>query len=96
MWQLQQPQRRVGREDLVEGARRFIVGLGKKVLIANQVAAPIEAQLEIWRGQARQGSAHLHLLERWRERLLASARATSSWSARISSGRCRPCRGRPC
>jgi alginate O-acetyltransferase complex protein AlgI len=36
-------QRRVGREDLVEGARRFIVGLGKKVLIANQVAVLADA-----------------------------------------------------
>ena len=33
---------------------------------------PIEAQLEVWRGQARQGGAYLHRIERWRERLLAS------------------------
>lgn len=36
-------QRRVGREDLTEGARRFIAGLGKKVLIANQVAVLADA-----------------------------------------------------
>lgn len=35
--------RRVGREDLAEGARRFIAGLGKKVLIANQVAGLADA-----------------------------------------------------
>lgn len=32
--------------------------------------APIEAQLELWRGPARQSNADLHLIERWRERLL--------------------------
>lgn len=35
--------RRVGREDLAEGARRFIAGLGKKVLIANQVSVLADA-----------------------------------------------------
>jgi alginate O-acetyltransferase complex protein AlgI len=35
--------RRVGRDDLAEGARRFIAGLGKKVLIANQVAVLADA-----------------------------------------------------
>jgi ribosome-associated protein len=32
----------------------------------------IEAQLALWKGQSRQASTYLHLLERWRERLLAS------------------------
>ncbi|MCX6951177.1 MAG: MBOAT family protein [Verrucomicrobia bacterium] len=36
-------QRRVGWDDLAEGARRFIAGLGKKVLIANQVAPLADA-----------------------------------------------------
>ena len=36
-------QRTVGVEDLGEGARRFIMGLAKKVLIANQVAALADA-----------------------------------------------------
>ncbi len=35
--------RTVGSEDLAEGARRFIAGLGKKVLIANQVALVADA-----------------------------------------------------
>jgi len=35
--------RTVGREDLAEGARRFIAGLGKKVLIANQVSVLADA-----------------------------------------------------
>ena len=35
--------RSVGREDLAEGARRFVAGLGKKVLIANQVAGLADA-----------------------------------------------------
>ena len=35
--------RPVGREDLAAGARRFIAGLGKKVLIANQVSVLADA-----------------------------------------------------
>lgn len=35
-------------------------------------SAAIAAQVEAWAGQSRQPSAHLHRLERWRERLLAS------------------------
>ena len=36
-------QRRVGAADLAEGAQRFIAGLGKKVLIANQVSVLADA-----------------------------------------------------
>jgi ribosome-associated protein len=31
----------------------------------------IAAKLDAWKGQSREATAHLHLLERWRERLLA-------------------------
>jgi ribosome-associated protein len=47
---------------------------------------PIEAQLELWRGQSRQTSAYLHRIERWRERLLASDDALDAL-ARAHPGR---------
>jgi len=35
----------------------------------------IEARLDAWKGQSRQATVYLHLLERWRERLLADDQA---------------------
>jgi len=38
--QIQNQQRKINLEDLSEGIKRFIIGLGKKVLIANSLAVP--------------------------------------------------------
>jgi ribosome-associated protein len=37
--------------------------------------APIIAKLDAWKGVSQQHTAHLHLLERWRDRLLESDQA---------------------
>lgn len=34
--------------------------------------APIMAKLDVWKGVSNQHQAHLHLIERWRERLMES------------------------
>jgi ribosome-associated protein len=53
--------------------RRQLQYIGR--LMRDVDSAAIEARLAAWRGESRQASAHLHLLERWRERLLADDQA---------------------
>jgi ribosome-associated protein len=50
--------------------RRQLQYIGRLMRDVDVVA--IEARLEAWNGQSREASAYLHVLERWRERLLAS------------------------
>lgn len=50
--------------------RRQMQFIGK--LMREADTAPIIAKLEIWNGTSLQHTAHLHQLERWRERLLES------------------------
>lgn len=53
------------------GARsRQMQYIGK--LMRGVDAAPIVAKLDGWKGVSQQHTAHLHLLERWRDRLLES------------------------
>lgn len=51
--------------------RRQLQYVGKLMRDAQLDVSAIEAKLEAWNGPSRQATAYLHLLERWRERLLA-------------------------
>ncbi|MCW5622417.1 MAG: DUF615 domain-containing protein [Burkholderiales bacterium] len=51
--------------------RRQLQYIGKLMRDAQLDVPAIEAQLEAWNGPSRQATAYLHLLERWRDRLLA-------------------------
>jgi ribosome-associated protein len=44
-------------------------------------SAAIAARLELWQGHSRAATAHLHLLERWRTRLLEDETALSELAA---------------
>ena len=59
--------RRLGKH---EARRRQLQYIGR--LMREVDAAAIAAQLERWLGQAREETARLHALERWREELIAS------------------------
>lgn len=50
--------------------RRQMQYIGK--LMREVDTAPIIAKLDVWKGVSQQHTAHLHLLERWRDRLLES------------------------
>lgn len=50
--------------------RRQMQYIGK--LMREVDTAPIIAKLDAWKGVSQQHTAHLHLLERWRDRLLES------------------------
>ena len=51
-----------------EAIRRQLQFIGK--LMRDVDPAPIKAQLDAWNGASREETARLHLVERWRERLL--------------------------
>jgi ribosome-associated protein len=53
--------------------RRQMQYIGR--LMRDVDSTAIAARLEAWNGQSRQATAHLHVLERWRERLVAEDRA---------------------
>lgn len=53
--------------------RRQMQYIGK--LMREVDTAPIIAKLNAWKGVSQQHTAHLHLLERWRDRLLESDEA---------------------
>jgi ribosome-associated protein len=55
--------------------RRQLQYIGRLMRDVDVVA--VEARLEAWSGQSREASAYLHLLERWRERLMASDAAVA-------------------
>jgi ribosome-associated protein len=52
-----------------EAIRRQMQYIGK--IMRGVDPAPIQQQLDAWNGVSQQATAHMHLLERWRERLLA-------------------------
>ncbi|MGH8751202.1 MAG: ribosome biogenesis factor YjgA, partial [Burkholderiales bacterium] len=56
-----------------EARRRQMQYVGR--LMRDVDPAPIRAKLEKWLGNSRRYRAHLHLVERWRERLLAGETA---------------------
>ena len=63
--------------------RRQMQFIGRLMREVDTVA--IGARLEIWKGHSRRASAQLHVLERWRERLIASDRAMSELAAAYPS-----------
>ena len=62
-----------------EGRRRQMQFIGK--LMREIDPAPIRAKLDEWSGVARAGTAQQHLVERWRERLLADDIALTLFAA---------------
>jgi ribosome-associated protein len=51
------------------GKKRQMQYIGK--LMRDVDPAPIQAKLDVWSGQSRLATAQMHLVERWRDRLLA-------------------------
>lgn len=62
-----------------EGRRRQLQYIGK--LMRNVDAAPIRAKIEGWQSASVEQTARLHLIERWRERLLAEPAALQAFAA---------------
>lgn len=62
-----------------EGRRRQMQYIGK--LMREVDPAPIRARLEQWHGAAREHTSSQHLIERWRERLLADDGAVATFAA---------------
>jgi len=56
-----------------EGRRRQLQFIGK--LMRNVDPAPIQMQLEAWKSVSAEQIAHMHRIERWRDRLLAEPAA---------------------
>ena len=67
-----------------EGRRRQMQFIGK--LMREIEPAPIRARLDQLRGVARESAAAQHLVERWRERLLAEADALTLFAAEYPHG----------
>lgn len=63
-----------------EAIRRQMQYIGK--IMRTVDAAPIQAQLDAWNGASREEAARLHLVERWRERLLADEHALGELAAK--------------
>ena len=59
--------------------RRQLQYVGR--LMRDVDSAAIAAQLEAWKGKSRDAAARLHLLERWRDRLIASDTAMAELAA---------------
>lgn len=62
-----------------EGRRRQLQFIGK--LMRNVDAAPIRAKIEGWKSVSADETARLHLIERWRDRLLDDALALPALAA---------------
>lgn len=61
-----------------EGRRRQMQFIGR--LMRDLDPAPIQERLDAWRGQSKAEIARQHLLERWRERLLADDAALTEYA----------------
>jgi ribosome-associated protein len=61
-----------------EARRRQMQYIGR--LMRDVDPAPIRAKLDSWRGQSREATAHLHAVERWRDRLLADDDALTAFA----------------
>jgi ribosome-associated protein len=60
-----------------EALRRQLQFIGR--LMRRVDPAPIQAQLDVWRGQSVQATALLHKIERWRNRLIAEEGALTEF-----------------
>lgn len=65
-----------------EGKRRQMQYIGK--LMRTRDAAPIQTLLDMWSGESKAATAQLHLLERWRERLLESDEALTEFASEFA------------
>jgi ribosome-associated protein len=61
------------------GRRRQLQYIGK--LMRNVDAAPIRAKIEGWKSVSVEETARLHLIERWRDRLIDDAEALQDFAA---------------
>jgi ribosome-associated protein len=61
-----------------EARRRQLQFIGR--LMRDVDPAPIRAKLDEWRGQSREATAHLHAVERWRDRLIADDGALTDFA----------------
>jgi len=61
-----------------EGRRRQMQYIGR--LMRDIDPAPIRAKLDAWRGQSREATAHMHAIERWRERLIENDAALTEFA----------------
>ena len=61
--------------------RRQLQYIGR--LMRDIDSSAIAARLDAWNGQSREATAHLHQLERWRERLLAEDAALTEFAAAV-------------
>ncbi len=62
--------------------RRQLQYVGKLMRATEVDVAAIGARLEAWKGLSREATAHLHALERWRERLVADDAAIAQLAQR--------------
>lgn len=62
-----------------EAIRRQMQYIGR--LMRQVDAAPIQAQMDAWRGDSARETARLHQLEHWRDRLLANDEALTEFAA---------------
>ncbi|MGA7179518.1 MAG: ribosome biogenesis factor YjgA [Thiobacillaceae bacterium] len=60
-----------------EAVRRQLQFIGR--LMRSIDPQPIEAQLDVWRGQSAQATALMHKIERWRDRLIAEEGALTEF-----------------
>ena len=60
-----------------EAIRRQLQYIGR--LMRSVDPAPIQKQLEVWRGQSAQATALMHKIERWRDRLIAEEGALTEF-----------------
>jgi ribosome-associated protein len=61
-----------------EGRRRQLQYIGR--LMRDVDPAPIRAKLDEWRGQSREATAHMHAIERWRDRLIENDAALTDFA----------------
>lgn len=61
-----------------EGRRRQMQYIGR--LMRDIDPAPIRAKIDAWRGQSREATAHMHAIERWRERLIENDAALTEFA----------------
>ena len=73
-----------------EGRRRQLQYIGR--LMRNVDAAPIRAKIEGWKSVSVEETARLHLIERWRDRLLEDPAALQTLAAEFPQADLQPLR----
>ncbi len=73
-----------------EGRRRQLQYIGK--LMRNVDAAPIRTKIDGWKTVSVEETVRLHLIERWRDRLIDDAQALQAFAAEYPQGDLQPLR----